>query len=386
MATPVLQKQLSAANMFRCLECGKCTAVCPISRYNGSYSPRRIVGRMISEDPANVALDPNIWTCLTCGLCATRCPQDVKFGHLMQSLRAEAYRMQNLPTLSHGGALQATMQIMATSDHPQDRLGWVTDDLKISETGSWAYWVGCAPYFDAMFSDLKAETVYAAKSAIRLLNAVGVEPVLYKDERCCGHDLLWGGDVENFKKLAERNVKMIRESGIKWLIVSCPEGYRTLAVDYPKVVGPLGFEVVYITEFLAERMDEFKTKLADVKRTVSYQDPCRLGRHMKIFKSPRQLINAVPGLTFNEMRKSGKSAICCGTSAWQNCDATSKRIQTDRLVGAYDVGADLMITSCPKCYIHFKCALQGESIPDGKKVEVKDLITVLADALEGKPV
>ena len=65
------------------------------------------------------------------------------------------------------------------------------------------------------------------------------------------------------------------------------------------------------------------------------------------------------------------------------CDGTSKRIQTDRLLGAHNVGAEMLITSCPKCYIHFKCVLQGESIPEDKKVQVKDLVVILAEALTG---
>ena len=383
MATTVLEKSLAAANVFRCLECGKCTAVCPISRYNGSYSPRRLIGRTITGDPKNVAVDPAIWTCLSCGLCNARCPSDVKYSALTKALRAEAFRLGNLPTCTHGGALQATMRIMATSNEPQDRLEWVTDDLKIAEKGEWAYFVGCLPYFDALFSDLNSKSVEIAQGTVRLLNHLGIEPVVFKDERCCGHDLLWGGDVANFKLLAERNVKMIRESGVKKVLTACAECYRTLTVDYPEVVGPLGFETVYVTEFLADVSGQLAKKLGEIKRTVSYQDPCRLGRHMGIFDSPRKMISTIPGLNFREMPRSRMRAICCGTSAWQSCDGTSKRIQTDRLLGAHNVGAELLITSCPKCYIHFKCALQGESIPEDKKVQVKDLVVILAKALTG---
>jgi len=159
MTTATLQKQLTATNAFRCLECGKCTAVCPISRYNGNYSPRRLVGRIVSGDPANASLDPAVWTCLACGLCNARCPSDVKYGALTKALRAEAFRLENLPTCSHGGALQATMRIMATAEQQQDRMGWVTDDLKIAEKGEWGYFVGCLPYFDALFSDLESKSV-----------------------------------------------------------------------------------------------------------------------------------------------------------------------------------------------------------------------------------
>jgi len=214
MATAVLQKSLTATNALRCLECGKCTATCPISRLNGTYSPRRLVSRVITGDPSNVAVDPAIWSCLTCGLCGQRCPSDVRYDSLTKTLRSEAFRYKNLPTCSHGGALQATMRIMAGSDHPQDRMGWVTDDLKIAEKGEWGYFVGCLPYFDALFTDLESNSVDIARNTIRVLNKLGIEPVLFKDERCCGHDLLWGGDIENFRRLAERNVAMIRKTGV----------------------------------------------------------------------------------------------------------------------------------------------------------------------------
>ncbi len=384
MADAQLHKKLVLTNAFRCLECGKCTATCPISRYNGSYSPRRLIGRMISQDPANVALDPAVWTCLTCGLCNTRCPSDVKYSILTKELRAEAARLQNLPTITHGGALQATMRLHATSEQPQDRMGWVTDDLKVAEKGEWGYFVGCLPYYEAFFSDIDANPIKIAQSVVRVLNELGIEPVVMKDERCCGHDLLWGGDVKTFKMLAERNVKMIRETGVKKILTACPECYRTLEVDYREVVGKLGFEVIYITEFLADVSAQLAEKMGEIKQTVSYQDPCRLGRQMGIYDSPRKMLNIVPGLEFKEQAKHGVGAICCGTSSWQNCDATSKRIQTDRLLGAKAVGADTLVTSCPKCYIHFKCALQGESIPEDQKVEVKDLIVILAEALNGK--
>jgi Fe-S oxidoreductase len=335
----------------------------------------------MNDDPANVALDPAVWTCLTCGLCNERCPADVLYGSLTKSLRAEAFRFKNLPMCTHGGALQATMRIMAGSDHPQDRLGWVTDDLKIAEKGEWGYFVGCLPYFDALFTDLESESVEIGRNTIRVLNKLGIEPILFKDERCCGHDLLWGGDVENFQLLAEKNVAMIRETGVKKVLTACPECCRTLSVDYPEVVGPLGFEMVYITELLKDHLNDLSADLGEVKRTASFQDPCRLGRHLGIFDSPRQTINAIPGLELSELPKNRRSAICCGTSAWQSCDQVSKQIQTSRLLGAHKAGADLMITSCPKCYVHFKCALKGETIPADKKVEVKDLMVVLGEAL-----
>ncbi|NIW15906.1 hypothetical protein GWN19_00485, partial [Candidatus Bathyarchaeota archaeon] len=94
-----------------------------------------------------------------------------------------------------------------------------------------------------------------ARNSIKILNAMGIEPVVLPNERCCGHDLLWTGDVETFKKLAQLNAQMIKESGARKVVFSCPEGYRTFKIDYPKYVK-LDCEPVHITELLARNLSK----------------------------------------------------------------------------------------------------------------------------------
>ncbi len=184
-----------------CLDCGKCTAVCPVARANGSFSPRKIVANVVAGDE-DALKDETIWHCLTCKLCSERCPSDVDYVDLTKVVRVDAYNGGKEALCSHGSAFQLLMRIMTSPELKQQRMGWLTPDLKTSERSDYAYFVGCIPYFDAFFDKLNVNTSEIARSTVKLLNAVGIEPVVMPDERCCGHDLLWGGDVENFKMLA----------------------------------------------------------------------------------------------------------------------------------------------------------------------------------------
>jgi len=270
---------------------------------------------------------------------------------------------------------------MTSPSLEQRRLDWVPRGAKVAEKGEVAYFVGCLPYFDAFFTDLEVDSLKIAKAAVKILNRAGVKPVLLKNERCCGHDLLWAGDLKNFKKLAEHNINAIKESGAKTLITTCAECYRTFKIDYPTYIGPLPFKVLHITEFLIDSVSQGKLNFKKTRKKVTFQDPCRLGRHLGMYEQPRMVLSSVPELSLVEMERNQQSAICCGTSGWMNCDAISKRIQSHRLKSAQQTGADLLVTGCPKCYIHFKCAMKDPKMGKELEIEIKDLTSIIADAL-----
>ncbi|MFC1853983.1 (Fe-S)-binding protein, partial [candidate division CSSED10-310 bacterium] len=245
--------------------------------------------------------------------------------------------------------------------------------------GEYLYFVGCTPYFDDFFVDIGVKSLETSRNSIKILNALGIVPAVLKNERCCGHDLLWTGDVEGFKRLAEHNLAEIEASGAKKVVFSCAEGYRTFKIDIPAHFGRTKFEVLHISELLAR--PNGLGKIQSVPKKVTFQDPCRLGRHCGIYDEPRKAMNLIPDLTLVEMPRSGQTAICCGTSAWLNCDTNSKRIQKSRLLSSKAVGADMLITSCPKCYIHFTCAMNDSNFGEENKIEVKDLTVLIGEAL-----
>jgi len=367
---------------FKCLECGKCTAVCPVSIFNSGYSPRRVMNSFLTGHSGKVLSDETLWECLTCGLCNLRCPSDVDFACLMKDIRIEAVQQGAEIPASHCGFLHSMMKTMASPNLSQKRTEWITKDLKVAEKGDILYFVGCLPYFDAYFTDINVETIPIAKGAVKLLNRLGIEPVVMKDERCCGHDLLWSGDEAHFKKLAELNAEAIRKTGAKTVLTTCAECAHTLKSDFPAAVGDMGVEIQHITEFLAARMDSGDLRLGPLDKTVTFHDPCRLGRFMNIYDPPREVIKNIPELTFKEMFRSLHRAACCGTNSWINCNAVSKRLQENRLKEARSTGAEVLITACPKCYIHFKCAMSGSELRDSLHLEVEDITTLAASAVE----
>lgn len=366
-------------NILQCLECGKCTAICPVSKYNKSFSPRRVASYLITGGTEAVLDDEVLWSCLTCGMCNVYCPSQINFSEFIMNLREQASALGKKGTPSHGGTFYSIMKMMASPGMKQNRNHWLDGSLKTGENGEYCYFVGCTPYFDQFFTDIGVQTLDISKNAIKILNAMGIEPVVMDNERCCGHDLLWTGDRKGFAQLAEYNVQLIKERGVKKIVTSCAECYRTFSVDMPKLIGPTGLQVYHIAEMIA---DDKTMKFNSGKAAkVTFHDPCRLGRLAGLYDQPRQALEKVPGLELVEMTRSRNTALCCGTSAWMNCDTTSKRIQKSRLSQARETGAAVMATSCPKCYIHLMCTQHDKSCKNEDKIEVKDLTVCIGEAL-----
>jgi Fe-S oxidoreductase len=376
----MIENAVKRNKAYFCLDCGKCSSVCPVSLLDPEYTPRMTVKRALSGDRDVLLKDELLWTCLTCKLCSERCESDVRFSEFIRDLRIEALELGVEGEYSHSGSLQAFMRIMAAPELRMNRLEWLPKDARIAKKGDILYFVGCAPCFDAFFTDLDLDTVRVARSAVKILNHLGIEPVLLENERCCGHDLLWSGDVESFKKLARENIDAIRASGAKTVLTSCAECYHTLKSDFPEYVEDIGVEVKHMSQFIRENLDRLEFKRS--RKRVTYQDPCRLGRFNGVYDEPRDVIRALEGLELIEMERSGKNALCCGTSAWLNCSRKSKQMQVNRLTQARATDADLLITACPKCQIHFRCTLKDESTQDDARIEIVDLVSLVASKLK----
>jgi len=369
-------------NAWACYDCGKCTATCPLTRAGADYSPRRQVLATNLGHREELLKGGALFTCLTCGLCDARCPAGVGFSGLVQKLREVGKQEGAEPDCPHGGALQAAKRMMAVGGTRQKRLDWVTDDLKVKKKkGSVFFFAGCTMYFDAYFPDFGVNTLDGTKAAVKVLNKLGVVPVVSGNERCCGHDLLWNGDRESFELLARYNVELLAQSGATTLVTPCAECLRTWKVDYEPFFEGAAPKMLHFTEYLAQHLGELKLK-GNGARKVTFQDPCRLGRQLGIYDAPRQIMGALPSTELVEMRRSGKGAICCAGGPWSSCDRFAKQVQVERLKEARETGADLLVTSCPKCQVHFKCAMQDPILKDELAIELGDIAQLVADALD----
>jgi Fe-S oxidoreductase len=232
-----------------------------------------------------------------------------------------------------------------------------------------------------MFGSIDVQSLNIARSTLKILNYFDIKPQLLAEEKCCGHDLYWNGDINNFTKLAKSNIEAIKRSGAKKIVTACPECYRTLKIDYNKNFGSQSYEVFHISEFIEQQLDGKNHKIKTDEHKITFQDPCRLGRHLNIYEAPRNALSYLTGLELKEMAHHHKRSICCGVSGWMNCSQISKQIQTQRLGEAKSTGAETLVTACAKCQIHFKCALQDEKLNLNVGIEIKDLTEVFAENL-----
>ena len=198
------------------------------------------------------------------------------------------------------------------------------------------------------------------------------------DERCCGHDQLWGGEDAVFERLAEKNVALLHEAAPETIVTACPECALTLDREYRERFGVPAAEVRHIAQVIAEHREELDLNASP--QTVAFSDPCRLGRHRGLYDEPREALQAVPELEVRELARSRRRAVCCAGN-WQGCNQATKRIQTDLMNDAAKTGADTLVTACPKCLIHLTCAQRGqeEGVPD---LAIRDLASVVAGALQ----
>ena len=373
------EREIRETNIRLCLDCGKCTAVCPVAQYDPEFNPRLIAQRKLTQNSRGTR-DETIWACLSCYMCVERCNYHVKFPQFIHALRAEALAEGAQVHCSHGEALQTLMRMMTREDLQQERLGWLPKDIELSKQCDTLFFVGCAPYFDVLFSDLGVNTLEGVKGALRLLNRTQIPFSILANERCCGRDLLLQGDRRGFMALAKANTEEFARRGIKKIITNCPECYYTLKVDYPNILGSTGIDVAHLTQVLAPLVQRGELSLGKLQKKVTYHDPCTLGRCSRIFDEPRQILSAVAGLGLTEMEQSREKALCCGATPWVHCGAVNQQIQKKRLAQAEAIGAEILVTACPKCQIHLKCAQKNE-VGQSPKIVIQDLAFLVAQSL-----
>jgi Fe-S oxidoreductase len=190
-----------------------------------------------------------------------------------------------------------------------------------------------------------------ARSLATIFNAAGVDwAVLGKDEKCTGDTARRTGNEYLFAQMAEENIAALNEIKPKTIVTTCPHCFHTIANEYPQFGG--NFVVKHHTEFIDELVRSGKLKLAaDGADSVTYHDPCYLGRHNGVFEQPRGLIQAT-GAKLTEPRRNQKNSFCCGAGGgqfWKEEEKGTERVSTNRYRELKETGAKTVATGCPFC-------------------------------------
>lgn len=322
----------------------------------------------------------DIWNCLTCNLCYDGCPQGVNYPEFVRDEREN----KEDADLVHKGVFTQLSGMMADLDNSTTTLKETgNNDSKVG------YYPGCLDFQD-MFFNVDVDFGKIADASMELLTDMGLDPKLLQ-MKCCGHDQLWQGDKTTFEKLKEHNTRLIKESGIKTLVTSCAECYRTLSQDYD-----LPVKVVHISQLLSDANSDTNINTTTNTNTttdtsaatdssvhVTYHDACRLGRHMGEYDAPRDALKN-SGARITEMKHNRKDAWCCGVSSMMNCNDKTKALRKARLDEAKATGAKVLITTCPKCLAHLTCMKNEQESVEHYEFEIKDLTVFLAGQKGGK--
>jgi len=383
---------------FACMECGRCTAVCPANNTGKELDPRRLhtairrhlveVGDRLLRDRGGQEVDrPSLigdvfsedflWQCVTCAACVQECPAfnehidkivDMRRYLVMEASRAPETILEALRSLEARG-------------HPfkgalASRTDWAKG-LGIKEVtrdgpAEWLFWVGCAAAFDE-----RAQKV--AQSMARILQAAGVDfAILGGEERCTGDPARRMGHEYLFQMLAQENIATLQRHGITKILTICPHCYNTFKNEYPQFGGH--FQVVHHTQFLAGLLREGRLRpQRPLDLFLTFHDPCYLGRHNGEYEAPRQVLRALGGARVVEMGLCRDRTFCCGAGGglfWAE-ERVGKRINHQRAEHALETGAEVVGTACPYCLVMFEDAVKAKEAP----IRPRDIAELLADAL-----
>lgn len=360
-----------------CYQCGLCDTVCPWNRVR-SFSMRKIV-RQATFGMTEIESE-DIWRCTTCGMCPQQCPRDVRQIDSGVALRRIATEYGVFPTpvrpiRTISGSLIGEGNPL--SEERKNRANWA-EGLSVntfSEGMDLLYFPGCYLAYDPRLKKV-------AKATANILNRAEVDfGILGSKENCCGESIRKTGDEELFKRLARENIKTFIDNGVKKILVSSPHCYHTFKNEYPEF--RVDFEVIHIAQYLWDLIDAGRLELKkEYGKKVAYHDPCYLGRHNGIYDEPREALKKVPGLELGEMTDAFKDSLCCGGGGGRIWMETPKgeRFSDLRLEQAIDLGAEVLVTSCPYCITNFEDSRLTLDVDE--TIEVKDITEIISEALE----
>ena len=384
-----------------CTRCGECIEWCPTfaeKQELDSITPLRKIeavsgfvkqqyglwARLFGSRPLDADAvqthSTGTFDCTLCGRCAVVCPVHIDTRSLWISMRETLVDQGEYPEpLDH---LRETVGAHhnISGDDNAERLIWsqnlpqVPEGVKGKEKAEVVYFVGCVGSF-------YPQSYGIPQSMVQIMERAGVDyTTLGSEEHCCGFPLIIAGMKEAALDEVRHNVEAVRKTGAKRLVASCPSCYHTWKHDYPQIMGePLGFEVVHSTEMLEELVAADKLEFKPLEEKVTYHDPCDLGRTSGIYDAPRNVITAIPGVEFVEMKDHHEYSLCCGGGG----DVEMADKELSAAVGARRIGqaqeteAKYLLSACQQC----TRTLAGAARKNKVRVRVMDVTQFVARQL-----
>jgi Fe-S oxidoreductase len=335
---------------------------------------RQMVGDVITRE--------TLWSCTTCRACVYECPVLIEHVDTIVDMRRHlTLVMGDIPSTGALSLQNLTRAGNPWGQPPTARDQWARglDVPLMADKGEVEvlWWVGCAGSYDERNQKI-------SRALVKIFRAAGVDyAILGQEETCNGDPARRLGDEYTFQVLAQQNVETLQQYKFKRIVTACPHCFNTLSNEYPRFGGQ--WQVVHHSQLIHELMGDGRLKLGRARNErVTFHDSCYLGRYNGVYEAPREILNAIPGVTLAEMPRSRDQGLCCGGGGggmWLEAHG-KRRIQEIRLEEAEAVQPNVVASACPFCMTMFE--LGGKTLKfDEKNIQLKDIAELAAEAMDG---
>lgn len=380
--------------MEACTNCCLCADVCPAvsatqdGKLSGVYRLvelrklmrsragwfRRFFGRKELTQKERKQFSETVYRCTLCGRCQEVCPSGIKLRDLWFSLRQDLVHCRAYPQkVDMIGENVAESHNVFNEDN-EERADWV-EDLReppdhgyIKDQAQVVYFTGCVASYFPM-----AQQIPLALAQVFDRAAVDFT-LLGEQEWCCGFPLMGAGLRDRIKDLVDHNISAVKAKGADKIVFACPSCYQMWREHYPSE-----FELYHVTQYLNELISTGQLSLKQMDMTVTFHDPCDLGRGSKEYNAPRNVIQSIPGVKLVELEHNRENCLCCGGGGnLEMIDAKlSSEIAAAKIDEVRNTGAEAVITACQQCVRTMNTFVRRNKI----KLEVLDIVQLIQKAM-----
>jgi len=377
---------------YNCFSSGHkfCREVCPVIQVTRDerHTPTAFHANVVAMEKGHLSIEDvaeDYVHCTMCGACELRCPNTLFTGDFYR------FRQRTIDVVKAVRALAVARGIhqknwkrwAERTDQwgNEPVLGW-TRDTSGSKVRAWAAGLDIGIGGDTvLFADCEAafKRPSVPRAVALILRAAGLQFGLMSEQWCCGGPMWETGYVDVALKMAEHNILDWRKTQTKRIVCLDPHDYITIIEHYPALDANFDeFEIVLAVDLVAEQIRERRLALTTpIERTVTYHDPCRLNKRMGVWQSPREILRAIPGLTFVDVDHVTQWSYCsgAGSNLWVEKPELTAEISRRRVAKVKELdGVDTLVSACP--WSERPLTEQGEA----QGIEVFDIFELVAEA------
>ncbi len=352
---------------------------------NVQNSAANLIG--LSEDAllaGEVMKEDVFWSCTTCRACVEVCPVGIDHVDYITQTRQNLLLIQG--KVPH--ETQSTLRALESKGTPvgtnEERTDWTTGlDIKFLKSGDQIdvlYWVGCISAFDSRKQKI-------AKSMVEILNKSGVSwGMLGNLERCTGDPARRLGDENTFQSLAKQNITTFKSVNFKTIVTHCPHCLNTIKNEYPEFghISESNVRILHHSTYIAELLANNKItidKSRDNNDTITFHDPCYLGRYNDEYDSPREVIVSLGRKKMTEMKSNKQKSMCCGAGGghyWHDMKV-GERVNKQRVAEAVETSSNIIASACPFCLQMLEDGVKLNNTEES--IEVRDISELVCEQL-----